>query len=387
MALLRNLFNFFVWIISVWLLSALISSGYGKNRPHIDILPHPTHTDVTIVAVGDLISHQDVQLAARHAENGWASLWEEIAPSFRGADLAMVNLETPIAPRTGKPGIPYQFNASADLASALFDTGVDLVFTANNHSFDQGVAGLVETLEHLTASNVKQAGSGLTRLEALTPVIFELRGKIKVAVLARTDLFNSNLNSRNDRPWVAALDLSADEKTIREIRPDVDAVIVSVHWGNEYHALPSQRQKDAARRLIGAGVDVIIGHHPHVLQPFEWIEAEGRRGAVAYSLGNFLSNQHRMYDPATQPISAGDNRDGALIKILIRKDSSGVNLRDVSVEPIWTDNNWIKHSRNQSAKREIRVMNTIPGGRSAEMEALLTLRRKRAFERLGVNPG
>jgi poly-gamma-glutamate synthesis protein (capsule biosynthesis protein) len=295
----------------------------------------------------------------------------------------MVNLETPIAPNTGKPGIPFCFNAPVALASALKETGIDMVFTANNHAYDQLAKGVAETLEHLGACDIKQAGSGLTRAEALAPVVIELNGGINVAVFARTDLFNNNLNGGANSTWVAELELNRDEQIVKEIRPNVDAIIFSAHWGNEYHAAPSPRQREAAKRLVAAGVDVIVGHHPHVLQPFEWIESDGRRGAVIFSLGNFLSHQDRMYSPAAQPLSSGDSRDGGVLVVTLRKEPSGiVVLRDAYVEPVWTDNNWPAHTQGLARKREIRVLSTAPGNRGAEMEHLLSQRRAHALGRL-----
>jgi len=381
MALRRNLRGLFTWITSIWLVAAFSGSNFQKNAIS-DIPSPPACIDVTIVAVGDLISHQDVQSAARAAENGWASLWEEVTPLFKSADLTMVNLETPIAPKTGKPGVPFCFNASGDLAPALRKTGVDIVFTANNHAYDQGVKGVVETLEHLDAAGVKYVGGGLSRDAAESPVIIELRGGIKIAVLARTDIFNNNLNQRSDSPWVAALDIERDEIAVREIRQQVDVVIIGVHWGNEYHVSPGKRQREAAERLIAAGADIIAGHHPHVIQPFEWIESDGRKGAVAFSLGNFLSNQDRMYKPLADPPEAGDNRDGGAMIITLRKDQEGVKLLDARVEPLWTDNNWIAHSSGRDSRRVIRVLRTTPGQRGPEMESLLAKRRKHALERL-----
>jgi poly-gamma-glutamate synthesis protein (capsule biosynthesis protein) len=373
---------FISWTVTIWLISVSVNTGYFQKPPAI--ASKPEYTEATIVAVGDLISHQDVQRAALDAEKGWASLWEEITPIFKRADLAMANLETPIAPKTGKPGIPFCFNASADLPLALKDTGIGLVFTANNHAYDQQAKGLVETLEHLSANGILQAGSGLSRHEAISPAIIALHGEIKVAVLARTDLFNNNLNQGQDRPWVAALDLENDAQIIRELRQDVDAVLISIHWGNEYQTKPSPRQRMAAEALIAAGTDVIIGHHPHVLQPFEWVESGDRRGAVAFSLGNFLSNQHRMYDQTTQSVNQGDNRDGGMLMATLRKGPSGVELHNVSVEPIWTDNNWISFNKRQSQKRSIRVLLTTPGQRGEALESLLATRRERALGVLGI---
>ncbi|MDR0498161.1 MAG: CapA family protein [Holophagales bacterium] len=384
MELWRKTCNVCVWLICLWLVSS--DSAYSHKNQPLDFPQPQAHIDITIVAVGDLISHQDVQSAARDAENGWASLWEEVTPLFKQADLAMANLETPIAPKTGKPGIPFCFNAPSNLASALKETGIDLVFTANNHAFDQSVKGVIETLEYLDANGIKYAGSGLNRSAAETPVIMELRDGIKTAVLARTDIFNNNLNQHPERTWVAALNPDSLEQSIREIRQQVDLIIVSLHWGSEYQAQPSKRQRETAARLIAAGADVIIGHHPHVLQPFEWVESGERRGAVAFSLGNFLSNQHRMYNPSTQPLSEGDNRDGGILILTLRKDTSGVRLQDAHVEPLWTDNNWIAHSKGskgQKTKRVIRVLRTTPGERGADMEDLLSKRRTHALERLG----
>jgi poly-gamma-glutamate synthesis protein (capsule biosynthesis protein) len=141
---------------------------------------------------------------------------------------------------------------------------------------------------------------------------------------------------------------------------------------------------------VEAGADAIVGHHPHVLQPFEWVEAGGRRAPVAYSLGNFLSNQDRMYDPGSQPLAAGDSRDGGLMVMTFRKDlvgHGGAALLDARVEPLWTDNNWAAHGAGR--KRVIRVLTTEPrasDARGAEMEALLADRRARALRRLAGAP-
>jgi poly-gamma-glutamate synthesis protein (capsule biosynthesis protein) len=384
MAPWRRLRHALAWAVCVWLASLSVNLANLADLSVGDAPPPPAFVDFTIVAVGDLISHQDVQRSALDAEGGWAELWEEVVPMFRGAALAMANLETPIAPNTGRPGVPFCFNAPTALALALKETGVGLVFTANNHAFDQGPAGVEETLGHLSDAGVLQAGSGLYRAAALAPTIIRLPGGMDVAVLSRTDIFNNCLNQRHDRPWVAALDIEGDAGIIQDIRPLVDAVIVAVHWGEEYHARPSARQRQAAARLVEAGADAIVGHHPHVLQAFEWVEAGGRVAPVAYSLGNFLSNQDRMYDPASQALDAGDSRDGGLMVMTFRKHTmgqGGAELLDARVESLWTDNNWAAHGAGQ--KRIIRVLTTEPGGRGAGMEALLAKRRARALERLG----
>jgi poly-gamma-glutamate synthesis protein (capsule biosynthesis protein) len=95
---------------------------------------------------------------------------------------------------------------------------------------------------------------------------------------------------------------------VREARRQADVVVVSIHWGNEYQHVPTKRQRDIARTLVDAGCDVILGHHPHVLQSAEILESAGRKAFVAYSLGNFISNQDRMYRADLFPVAGGDNR-------------------------------------------------------------------------------
>lgn len=300
--------------------------------------PKPQPVRVSFLAVGDLLMHQDVKRSAQEAEGGFLSLWKDLLPRFSSADLVMGNLETPIAPVSGAPGRPFVFNAPAELPQALRESGFRILATANNHGFDQGHQGLRETLARLRAEGLSSLGSGLDRKEAEAPLLLECRG-LRFAFLARTDIFNADLNQDESRPWIAGLDLDRLEVQVRALRSQVDVLILSVHWGNEYQLRPSVRQKASAERLVAAGVDLIVGHHPHVLQPLVWIEAGGRKGAVAYSLGNFISNQDRHYRWMEDPAQLGDNRDGGLLEAIFSREPGGaVCLDSVRVRPLWTDN-------------------------------------------------
>jgi len=210
-----------------------------------------------------------------------------------------------------------------------------------------------ETLEILGRNGLASIGTGSSRSQAEAPQILERHG-IRIGFFGATDIFNSNLNGAESGPWVNALDVERLAAAVRQLRPRVDAVVVSLHWGEEYRHLPSQRQRDVAARLVEAGVDLVIGHHPHVLQPLAWVEAGGRRGAVAYSLGNFISNQDRTYNPAHMAVQAGDSRDGAALKATWVKDAAGsAHLAGVTMEPLWTENNAL---RPAGARRAIRVV-------------------------------
>jgi poly-gamma-glutamate synthesis protein (capsule biosynthesis protein) len=334
----------------------LLALGLSGCRPQAARPAPPPPVSLSLVAVGDILMHEDVKAAAAQDASGFPALWADLVPLFQGADLAFGNLETPVAPTTGQPGVPFQFNAPETLPGALRASGFTVLSTANNHAFDQGLKGVCETLARLRAEQLLAIGSGEDRPRAEALQILERQG-VRVAFLGFTDLFNLDLNRRATEPWVRPLDLEPALQAVREARGKADLVVVSVHWGNEYQHLPTKRQRDLAQALVAAGCDVILGHHPHVLQPTELLEADGRRALVAYSLGNFISNQDRMYRADLFPVAGGDNRDGAALKLRFerRPGADGrdrVMLAEATVEPLWTENNW----GAASSKREIRVI-------------------------------
>jgi poly-gamma-glutamate synthesis protein (capsule biosynthesis protein) len=304
--------------------------------------------EVTLVATGDIMMHADVKEAA--AQRGFAYLWAEVEPQWKAADLAFANLETPVAPETGRPGKPYQFNAPAELPAALKASGLQVLSTANNHAFDQGPKGVVETLRRLKDAGLDPIGTGATKAEADRALYLDRKG-LRIAFLGFTDIFNNDLDGKPSNPWVRKLDLDAACAAVAEARKRADAVIVSIHWGIEDHHEPTQRQQDAAAALVASGADVILGHHPHVLQPLAWVYAGGRKGLAAYSMGNFVSNQARVYRASDKP-GMGDERDGLLVRVVLRKAPGGVEIASVEGDPLWCENNW----RDRAGGREIRTV-------------------------------
>jgi len=321
-------------------------------------------SQVRLVAVGDIMMHSDVKKAARQSpdqeESGFTSLWADVLPILKGSDIAFGNLESPVAPRSGKPGMPFQFNAPEGLPKALRASGFTVLSTANNHAFDQGAVGVTETLDRLKEVGIVAVGSGETQAKAEQPKIVEKNG-IRFAFLAFTDLFNIDLNRKATEPWVRPLDLEPAKEAIKAIRSQVDVVVVGLHWGNEYQHEPTQRQRDIAKGLVEAGADLILASHPHVLQPIEQLEAGGRKAIVAFSLGNFIANQDRFYRADLFPVSGGDNRDSAALRVTFTKelDLSGhekIKLRNVSYEPLWTENNARDIREGKGGRREVRVL-------------------------------
>jgi poly-gamma-glutamate synthesis protein (capsule biosynthesis protein) len=316
--------------------------------------------ELRLVAVGDVMMHADVKQAAEETEGGFPALWADLVPLFQGADLAFANLETPIAPKTGRPGRPYQFNAPEGLPAALRASGLTVLSTANNHAFDQGGRGVKETLERLRAEQLVTLGSGDSQAQAEQVQVYERNG-VKLALLGFTDLFNLDLNHQADRPWVRLMDLDPAVQAVKAARKVADAVFVSIHWGDEYSHVPTRRHRQIAEALVAAGADLLVGHHPHALQPMELVEAGGRTALVAYSLGNFISNQDRMYRADLFPVAAGDSRDGAALLATFTKvrkpdGSVGVILGEVGYEPLWVENNWRDMKAGTAKKRAIRVL-------------------------------
>jgi poly-gamma-glutamate synthesis protein (capsule biosynthesis protein) len=169
---------------------------------------------------------------------------------------------------------------------------------------------------------------------------------------------------------------------VQAARRDADIVVVSIHWGNEYWHKPTDHQREVAEKLFAAGADLIIGHHPHVLQPLEKGHRAGRSVAVAYSLGNFISNMDRMYQPS-QPAKKGDSRDGMalLATFLLQVSADGsrhAGLEKAGYVPLWTRNNWSQQGR----PREIHV---LPTERLDPSDPMRTVRLSRVRSIVGDN--
>ena len=326
-------------------------------------------TAATLAAVGDVLMHGAVKDSAadhraRENDEGFGWLYAPVADLLADADLTIANLETPIAPRSGQGSRAFVFDAPPAAARALRTAGVDAVSVANNHAFDQGRAGFLETLDEVSRAGLTVLGAGEVPHEA-GPRVFELRG-MRVAVFAWAHFFNQD---GNDCPAPAArcvkaalLDPERAVALVREAAARHDAVVVTLHWGTEYEAAPRAADAELARRLCDAGALAVIGHHPHVLQPIEvYRRSDGRTAVIAYSLGNFVSNQSRHYVHGVTPPEVGATRDGALLRVRLARRDYGrgveqVELAGVSYWPLWTENDTAELDRKSGARPKIRVV-------------------------------
>jgi hypothetical protein len=239
-----------------------------------------------LLAVGDVLLHMPI---IRYAQEGgsynFGKIFTSIAPFLEGYDIAFYNQESPIAGDVSKlSGYPC-FNSPPQIADTMVRLGFNVVSLANNHTMDKGIKGVLNSVQLWKNKNVDPIGSYATDTDANQPAIKEKNG-IRYALFAYTTLTNQAVPI--DKPYLLnTFTKEKAKKDITSVRPAVDLVIVSMHWGVEYDHLPSKSQQDIAHYLAELGVDIILGHHPHVIQPIQMLN----NTLVIYSLGNFLSSQ------------------------------------------------------------------------------------------------
>jgi Bacterial capsule synthesis protein PGA_cap len=258
----------------------------------VAVSPSPA-TSFTVVTAGDLLVHPPLtdQAAADARELGrpghdFTRVLAAVKPIVSAADLGVCHMETPLAPATGPfTGFPL-FSVPPQLADAAADAGFDTCSTASNHSLDTGEEGIARTLAGLDRVGLKHTGTARSRAEAATPTIVDVRG-VRVAHLSYTFSLNG-IPLPEGKPWAANL---IDPRAIlaearRARRAGADVVLLSLHWGTEYQHEADDGQLDLAAELLGnPEIDLIIGHHVHVVQPFQRIGGKW----VAYGLGNLTT--------------------------------------------------------------------------------------------------
>ena len=251
----------------------------------------PAPVTVKLLFTGDVMQHLPQVDAARRPDGfDYGGTFATVRPRFRAADLTVVNLETTLTRSSHYTGYPM-FRSPAVLADALADAGVDVATLANNHCCDGGCTGIRTTVEELDRCGIRHTGAFADSLDraASHPLFIESRG-VRFAFLNYT--YGTNGLPVPDGTIVNLIDtlrMAGDLAAVR--RDSVDCVVVCMHWGNEYERRPNTLQRQLAGFLRRHGADLVVGHHPHVVQPYE----ADSTYAVLYSLGNFVSNQRRRY--------------------------------------------------------------------------------------------
>jgi poly-gamma-glutamate synthesis protein (capsule biosynthesis protein) len=355
--------------------AVLLTASHG-SRPAAVAVPYPHElAQVSFAVAGDVIPHEQVRAAAAAAGDGaqgWAALLSDVRDVFEQADFGFVNLETPVAPAHSHGSKPFMFDAPVALPEGLKASGIKIVSFANNHVMDQGWAGFAETREHLREQGLLVAGSGDTAQQAWQPVVVEANG-IKVGWLGMTRWLNGNRNpDKDDQPHVnffpypnesggaPGMDEAGVLEAIKQARAQCDLLVISIHWGVEYAPAPRPEDVETAHKMLEAGASMIVGHHPHVLEPVEtYTTQDGRNTVIFYSLGNFLSNQSRTYVDGLMPDKNGDPRDEMIgLFSAVRKDYGPAGVRvelgHVGILPVWGENNRNELARGRTKTPVIR---------------------------------
>lgn len=327
--------------------SAVLASPTPVPTP----TPTPQPQTLTIAAAGDVMCHsQQYKDAYNAAEDRYdfTSCFEEVAPYIQQADLALANFETTTAgAERGYSGYP-NFNSPDSLVTALKEAGFDVLTTANNHSLDTKFPGVTRTIDVIRDHGLYQTGTYKDAESYDDLLLVDVKG-FKVAILAYTYGCNGmepTLSSEQRAFAVRYLDMGTIRSDIVQARAlGAEIVLVCAHWGVEYQTQPSDVIRNQAQEILEAGADVILGSHPHVLQPCKRLTVTREDGtsaecAVIYSLGNFVSGQR------TTP------RDcAALYTLTFTRDENGApKLDGLEYLPTYVNDTGLE------GKRDIRIL-------------------------------
>lgn len=299
-------------------------------------LPTPIYTpkpsleleQITLLVVGDNLIHEEVIESG--LQNGrkyeYDHLFTKLRKQIRTADIAVINQETILGGTTlGCSGYPT-FNSPTQIGDAIVKAGFDVVLHASNHTMDKGKKGVTNTLSFWKKyPDIAVLGIHESKKNQDTVRIINKNG-IKLAMLNATYGLNGITLSQKNAYLVDLIDKEQLSKQIKMAKKKADVVVVFAHWGTEYVYEPDEYQKKWARFFADQGVDLVIGGHPHVIQPVEWIEGQdGHNMLIYYSLGNYISYQKKA-----------PRMLGAMAKVTFLKEEKKVVIREASVTPIIT---------------------------------------------------
>lgn len=295
-----------------------------KEEPKKDI-------SFTLTALGDVLCHNTQYWDAYNKATDtydFSYVFEDIKDLTSTSDITIANLETSFA------DAPYSnyptFNSPASLATALKDIGIDIITTAGNHCLDKGFKGLSETIDVLDQNKIEHLGTYKSKEAQDTLFVKDVNG-LKVAFIDYTYGTNGIPVPTGKEFCVNLIDKDNIKKEIEKAKEQkVDVIIACMHWGIEYRTTQNQEQEDLADFLFKNGVDIIIGNHPHVIEPFETKEITLPDGTkkqcfVAYALGNFTADQNAI-----------NTRDSIMINLKITKKANGtLSIDTVDYTPLY----------------------------------------------------
>ncbi len=304
----------------------------------------PTIT-VNIKAAGDIMFHPSQLDGAYNSSTNtydFHNSFKAVKDILQSADLSIANFEGTTA---GNEVYAYQgyplFNAPDEVLDAIKDSGIDVLSTVNNHCLDTRKAGVIRTVQEISKRGMDPIGTYVQKPETRV-LIKDVKG-VKIAFLAYTEMVNGLESTMSPEDLDAMVNIINEKKISEDIAyakgKNADIIIACMHWGDEYARVQAPRQEALADKLFTQGVDIILGSHPHVVQPAQLQEYDGKTKFVAYSMGNFLSNQRiETLEPYGMTESESKyTEDGVILDINIEKDgeTGEVSIKNVRYIPLW----------------------------------------------------
>lgn len=319
-------------IFSLCLMTVLPLSNIDNDKDVI-VENNDSISIVSLVAVGDNLIHNSVLKSGRINDStyNFDRLFDVMRDDFQEADIAIINQETILGgdfrPYDGYPN----FNSPNELGDAIVKSGFDVVLQASNHTLDVGTQGVLNCIEYWKKQDdITYLGINDSQEERETIRVIERNG-IRIALLNYTYGLNGRILPK-DKPYLVNLiDTTLIKSDLEKAEILADFTIVFPHWGVEYVYKPNKEQTSLAKMMVRYGADLIIGTHPHVLQPIEWIEtSNGNKALCYYSLGNYTSGQK-----ATPRVLGG------MAKIELKRINDSVFINNAGVVPLITHYEWV----------------------------------------------
>ena len=309
--------------------SSLWQWPWLANRHQTEVIKEEKTPDtLTLMFIGDVMSHMP-QVTAAQQEDGtydYAPCYRFLAPYIASADICIANMEVPLAgaPYSGYP----QFSCPDNMMSQLYEAGVDVFLTSNNHTCDKGAKGIRRTIQVMDSLGIPHVGTYLDSVDfqQRNPLIVEKNG-FRIAILNYT--YGTNGIPAPNPFIVNLLDSACIAHDVARARELIaDYIIVMPHWGIEYERHQNKKQMGYANYMYDCGADMVIGGHPHVVQPIT-LENKNQLGVpqriTAYSLGNFVSNQRKRYTDG-----------GIIVQCQLVRDTTGIiQITHYEYLPYW----------------------------------------------------
>ena len=273
-------------------------------------IPVEIKANIKLAFVGDTMLDRGVKSSVyKNFSGDYSQLFAKVKDQLIAYDVLFANLEGPISVNGEDVGGIYSFRLEPQVATALKDSGFGIFSVANNHIFNYGRTAFVDTLNILSDAGLSYAGGGFDGVEAYGGKIMNVNG-VRIAYLAFSEFPAGGIISSSTNSGMAIISEKNVQESVSRARQNADLVIVSYHFGDEYETLPNDYQRKYSELAIDAGADLVVGHHPHVVEALEQYKSV----YIIYSLGNFIFDQN--FSPETM--------SGGLLEVEVNPDSKKI---------------------------------------------------------------